>query len=172
MDILLNRVSVIIDERKKISKFNFGIKLPPYFDFSHFEKVATILLRYNIDSITCINSLGNGLIVDSKTDSAVIKPKGGFGGIGGHVIKSIALSNVRKFSELTNCDIIGCGGITCGQDAYEHILCGANAVQIGTQFYIDGISVFEKVKNELEEIMKQKGYSNIGDFCGKLKVID
>ena len=62
--------------------------------------------------------------------------------------------------------------ITCGKDAYEHILCGAKAVQIGTQFYIEGINIFERVKSELEELMKQKGYSNISEFCGKLKVLD
>jgi dihydroorotate dehydrogenase (fumarate) len=173
MDILLEKVNKIIQSRKMIdNKFNFGLKLPPYFDFSHFEIVSKVINKYEIDTITCINSLGNGLVVDSETESALIKPKGGFGGIGGSVIKPIALANVRKFSELTNCDVIGCGGITSGNDAFEHILCGAKAVQIGTQFYMESYPVFERINNELKEIMKEKGYKNINDFCGKLKVID
>ena len=113
MDMILSQINKIVDLRKTADKqFNFGLKLPPYFDFSHFEKVATIINKYNIDTITCINSLGNGLVVDYESESVVIKPKGGFGGIGGTVVKPVALANVRKFSELTNCDIIGCGGIS------------------------------------------------------------
>ncbi len=173
MDLILLEVNKIVNIRKNVDKqFNFGLKLPPYFDFSHFDKVANIINKYNIDTITCINSLGNGLVVDYESESVVIKPKGGFGGIGGTVVKPIALANVRKFSELTNCDIIGCGGISNGKDVFEHILCGAKAVQVGTQFYIEGIQVFERLENELLDIMKEKGYNKISDFCGKLNIIN
>ena len=173
MDIILGKVNDLINKRDKNDPvFTFGVKLPPYFDFSHFEKAANIINKYDIDFITCINSLGNGLVVDYDSETTRIKPKGGFGGIGGQVVKPIALANVRKFSELTNCDIIGCGGIVSGKDVFEHILCGAKAVQIGTQFHIEGIKVFERLNNELKEIMNKKGYKNISDFCGKLKTIN
>lgn len=173
MDNLLNKVNVIIQKKKlDNNKFNFGLKLPPYFDFSHFDKASSIINKYNIDTITCINSIGNGLIVDPEAEKVVIKPKGGFGGIGGTLVKPIALANVRKFSQLTNCDVIGCGGIKNGLDAFEHILCGAKAVQIGTQFYMEKHKVFKRIYNELRDIMIEKGYKSVNDFCGKLKVID
>ena len=130
MDSLLNNVNSIIHQR-----LNFGIKLPPYSDICHFEMAANIINKYNIDTITCINSLGNGLVIDPLNEQVVIAPKNGHGGIGGYVVKSIALSNVRKFYELTNCKVIGCGGIRNGVDAFEHILCGASTIQIGTQLY-------------------------------------
>ena len=173
MDNLLAKVNKIIYKRKIIdNRFNFGLKLPPYFDFSHFDKVSTIINKYDVDTITCINSLGNGLVIDPVSEKVVIKPKGGFGGIGGSVVKQVSLANVRKFSELTKCDIIGCGGICNGLDAFEHILCGAKAVQIGTQFYMEKHSVFKRIYNELMNILVEKGYKNLNDFCGKLKVID
>ena len=173
MDKLLDKVNNIIYKRKIIdNKFNFGLKLPPYFDFSHFDIASKIINKYNIDTLTCINSLGNGLVVDPIEEKVVIKPKGGFGGIGGVVVKQIALANVRKFCQLTNCDVIGCGGIKNGQDAFEHILCGAKAVQIGTQFYMEKYEVFERIQNELQDIMRDKGYERLLDFCGKLKVFD
>lgn len=172
MDKLLDIVDKIIQKRKlEDSKFNFGLKLPPYFDFSHFDLASNIINKYDIDTLTCINSLGNGLVVNPETETVVIKPKGGFGGIGGFATKQIALANVRKFSQLTNCDVIGCGGIKNGIDAFEHILCGAKAVQIGTQFYMEKHEVFERVYNELRDIMIKKGYNRLNDFCGKLKVI-
>ena len=113
--------------------------------------------------------MGNGLVIDPQKECSVIAPKGGFGGIGGTVVKPIALANVRRFYELTNCDVIGCGGITNGMDAFEHILCGARAVQLGTQFYMEGIDVFKRIHRELAEIMVKKQYTSIDDFCGKLK---
>lgn len=150
-----------------------GVKLPPYFDFIHFEKMAAILNNYPISFVTCINSIGNGLVIDPHSESVVIKPKGGFGGIGGDFIKPTALANVRMFSKLLNCDIsvIGCGGIKTGLDAFEHILCGASAVQIGTQLWKEGVGCFERISNELKLIMEKKGYRFIDDFRGKLKEI-
>ena len=171
MDKLLYKVNKLIlklDYYKR-KTFNFGLKLPPYFDMAHFKKVSEIINKYDIDTITCINSLGNGLIVDYNTECAVIKPKGGLGGIGGSIVKPIALSNVRQFSKLTNCDIIGCGGITNGRDIFEHILCGAKSVQVGTEFYMRGINVFERLESELKEAIIEKGYNSIDDFLGKLR---
>ena len=170
MDLLLEKVNKIFINNN-LYDIQLGVKLPPYFDEMHFIQVAEIINKYNIKFITCINSLGNGLIIDINTESTVIHPKLGFGGIGGKNIKPIALANVRKFSQLTNCDIIGCGGISTGQDAFEHILCGAKAIQIGTQLHIEGINVFERIIKELEEIILLKKYKNINDFCGKLKEI-
>jgi dihydroorotate dehydrogenase (fumarate) len=151
-----------------------GVKLPPYFDISHFEAMAVILNRYPLGFVTSINSIGNGLVIDAKTESVVIKPKGGFGGIGGDFIKPTALANVRQFSTLLDerIAIIGCGGVRNGRDAFEHILCGASAVQIGTQFMREGTACFERIGAELAAIMGEKGYADIESFRGKLKVLE
>ena len=146
-----------------------GVKLPPYFDIVHFEMMANILNKYQLRFITCINSIGNALYVEDE--SVVIKPKGGFGGIGGAYVKPTALANVRMFHKLLKKDIsiIGCGGVESGKDVFEHILCGASMVQIGTQLMKDGTKVFSKILTELKEIMKDKNYTTILDFKGKLK---
>ena len=44
-------------------------------------------MKYPLDFITCINSIGNGLVVDMENETTLIKPKGGFGGIGGSYVK-------------------------------------------------------------------------------------
>lgn len=166
---LLRKSSEILDN--KHSKFVFGIKLPPYFDDNHFNSMADIINEYSVTSITCINSLGNGLVVDYNSESTLIKPKNGFGGIGGSIIKPIALSNVHKFFKLTKCSVIGCGGIQNGKDAFEHILCGASAVQIGTTFYREDVECFTRIGNELKQIMIDKNYNSINDFKGNLKYL-
>lgn len=148
-----------------------GVKLPPYFDIVHFEIMADILNQYPLQFVTCVNSIGNGLLIDVDAESIVIKPKGGFGGIGGDYIKPTALANVHKFYQLLRNDIaiIGCGGVKSGQDAFEHILCGASAVQIGTQLMRVGTNCFRQIAIELQDIMQKKGYSCLDDFRGKLK---
>lgn len=150
-----------------------GVKLPPYFDIIHFHQVADILNQYPIQFVTCVNSIGNGLVIDVATEQVVIKPKNGFGGVGGDYIKPTALANVRQFFVLlrNDIDVIGCGGIKNGEDAFEHILCGAAAVQIGTQYMREGVTCFERIANELKELMHKKGYTAINDFKGRLKSI-
>jgi dihydroorotate dehydrogenase (fumarate) len=157
-----------------VSDKPWGVKLPPYFDFVHFEEMASILNNSKISFIVSINSIGNALFIDWETEKVLIKPKGGFGGLGGKYIKPTALANVRKFHELLDkkIKIVGVGGIYSGVDAFEFILSGATLLQLGTSFAQEGPQIFERVSRELKAIMEKKGYASLEDFRGKLKVID
>lgn len=150
-----------------------GIKLPPYFDPAHWDAAAAIFKKFPIAFLTCINSVGNTLIIDADTETPLIKPKGGFGGLGGEYIKPVALANVRAFSQMLGdrMAIIGVGGIKTGRDAFEFLLCGADAVQVGTIFMQEGAGCFERIDRELAEILKKKGYKNIAAAKGKLKIL-
>jgi len=164
MDRLLKTVT-------KICKKPLGVKLPPYFDFVHFDKMAGILKKYPIQFISCVNSIGNALAIDPKKEQVLIKPKGGFGGLGGQYIKYTALANVRKFYELLGhrMKIIGVGGVTTGVDAFEFILAGASAVQVATTYVQEGPKCFARIQQELIVYMNKKGYKSIEEFRGKLK---
>ena len=175
MERYLSEIFIIINQYS--FPFLVGLKLPPYFDLHWYPQITNIIKKFNVHYITCINSIGNGLLVDSETESTVIKPKGGMGGIGGQYIKPIGLSNVRNFylefqKQNLKIDVIGCGGIETGEDIFEYILCGASAVQIGTQFYREGIKCFPRLQQELKDIMSKKGYRCLDDFKGKLKIIN
>ena len=148
-----------------------GIKLPPYFDIVHFDQAAEVFNRHPLKFVNCVNSIGNGMYIEDE--SVVIRPKNGFGGIGGEYIKPTALANVHAFYQRLNpsIQIIGTGGIYTGRDAFEHILCGASMVQIGTALHQQGIEVFERVSLGLKAIMVQKGYETLEDFKGKLKYL-
>lgn len=52
-----------------------GLKLPPYFDPVHTQMMAEVLKKYPISFITCINSVGNTLMIDPETESPLIAPK-------------------------------------------------------------------------------------------------
>lgn len=145
-----------------------GVKLPPYFDIVHFDQAAAVFNKFPLTFVNCINSIGNGLVIEDET--VVIKPKNGFGGIGGDYVKPTALANVHAFYQRLNpsIQIIGTGGVKSGRDAFEHILCGASMVQIGTALHQEGPSIFERITNELKAIMIEKGYQSLEDFRGKL----
>ncbi|EMF0510452.1 dihydroorotate oxidase [Enterococcus hirae] len=150
-----------------------GIKLPPYFDLAHFDQMAEILNQFPLTYVNSINSIGNGLYIDPQKEAVVIKPKEGFGGLGGEYVKPTALANVRAFYTRLKPEIkiIGTGGIRNGQDAFEHLLCGATMLQIGTELHKEGPKIFDRITKELEQIMTEKGYRTIDEFRGKLKMI-
>ena len=148
-----------------------GIKLPPYFDIVHFDQAAEVFNRHPLKFVNCVNSIGNGMYIEDE--SVVIRPKNGFGGIGGEYIKPTALANVHAFYQRLNpsIQIIGTGGVYTGRDAFEHILCGASMVQIGTALHQQGVEVFERVSLGLKAIMAKKGYEKLEDFKGELKYL-
>jgi dihydroorotate dehydrogenase (fumarate) len=161
----------IVKRLRKIVTVPMGVKLPPYFDPAHHKLMGDVLARCGVDFLTLINSVGNGLVVNPDAETVVIKPKGGFGGLGGSMIKPVALANVRAFWKHFHgtMPIVGTGGVVDGVDAFEHVLCGASAVQIGTVLVEEGVQVFERLEHELTACLEKKGYKTIGDCRGKLK---
>ena len=156
-------------------KLAIGIKLPPYYEPTHIETVSDILQKYmRLDFITCINSVANGLVIDTDSESVVIQPKKGLGGIGGSVVKPVALANVNQFYRNigNRISIIGCGGISSGDDAFQHILAGASVVSVGTQLMREGVLVFDRLNDELRNIMEYKNYKRLSDFKGQLKFLE
>ncbi|HFI0064397.1 TPA: dihydroorotate oxidase [Streptococcus suis] len=149
-----------------------GIKLPPYFDIVHFDQATAIFNQFPLKFVNCVNSIGNGLYIEDE--SVIIKPKNGFGGIGGEYIKPTALANVHAFYQRLKPEIqiVGTGGVLTGRDAFEHILCGASMVQIGTTLQKEGLAAFDRITQELRDIMAEKGYETIEDFRGELHHLD
>lgn len=153
-----------------------GVKLAPLYDAPHFDDVASIINSHKdrISFVVTTNTIGNCIYIDTETESARIAPKGGFGGLAGGFLKHIALANVAQLRKrLDSCiDLVGVGGVATGEDAFQLILCGADAVQTATQHWLEGPQCFYRIAEELSAIMAKKGYTSISDFKGKLKVFD
>lgn len=153
--------------------FPLGVKLPPYFDRSHFIMATTILNKYKhiLTYVATINTIGNALAVDYHAEMKAVRPNGGYAGLSGQAVKYTALANVCMMRELLDesIDVVGVGGVQTGKDAFEMILCGAHAVQVGTCHWLEGPACFDRICHELRLIMKEKQYEKIEDFRGKLK---
>lgn len=154
-------------------KVPLGIKMPPYFDGPHYDRAAAVLNKYSniVNYVASINTIGNCLSIDTVAEMPTIRSKGGFAGLSGRAVKYTALANVKKMREIlvADIDIVGVGGVFSGEDAFEMILCGASAVQVGTCHWNEGPKCFDRICQELKDLMQSKGYGSIDDFKGKLK---
>ena len=148
-----------------------GVKLPPYFDPIHHKAMADLLTHVKVSFLSLINSVGNGLVVEPQSETVVLQPNGGLGGLGGAMIKPVALANVRAFWKLFQgrMPIIGVGGIVTGTDVFEHLLCGASAVQVGTTLVDEGLTAFNRLKKELAAVLTDHGYTSAEACRGCLK---
>lgn len=170
----MEQADKVLEAVQKINRKTLGVKLPPYHDGVHVSQMADLVKKHNIDFITTINSIGNCLIIDAEEETPIIKAKNGYGGLSGPYVKPVALGNVRMFYEElkdTDIKIIGVGGIESGKDAFEFLLAGAHAVQVGTIFVKEGTECFDRINQELKNLLKEKGYESPEAARGKLKMM-
>ena len=134
---------------------------------------AAILNKYKhiLSYAASINTIGNALAVDYHAEMPSVRANNGYAGLSGPAVKHTALANVRQMRELLDdaIDVVGVGGVQSGRDAFEMILCGARAVQVGTCHWTEGPKCFDRISDELREIMEERGYGKVDDFRGKLK---
>lgn len=127
----------------KVKHIKWGIKLAPYFSRDEFDKVANLLKKYRVTTITCINSLGGCLLFDKNGNPKLSTT---YGGLSGKPLLTIGLANVYQFRlRLKDIHIIGCGGVSTHHDILQYKFAGANAVQVGTKLWQEGIEIFQKL---------------------------
>jgi dihydroorotate dehydrogenase (fumarate) len=158
---------------KKKYTFVLGLKLPPYLDSKHLQEAASIINEYSkmVRYVVCINTLGNALSIDPISETPFISANNGLAGLSGPAAKFTALANVRQMRQQlkSEIDVIGVGGIQTGEDAFLFLLCGASAVQVGTCHWKEGPKCFDRIVDELQQILQEKGYSCASECIGKLK---
>jgi len=159
-------------ESKKYT-FILGLKLPPYLDSKHLQLAAAIINEYSnmVRYVVCINTIGNALAVDPISESPYISANNGLAGLSGAAVKYTALANVRQMRQELDrtIDIVGVGGIESGVDVFNMLLCGANAVQVGTCHWKEGPECFNRICEELKAFMAEKGYVDVKDVIGGLR---
>lgn len=167
-------IDKVLTSIMQLGKKPVGVKLPMYSDTDHIEKLANLFKKHSVAFVSTVSSVSPALVINSETETAVIKPKAGMGGMGGAYVKPFALANVRVFSNClsdTGISVIGVGGIHTGKDVFDFLLSGADAVQIGTTFYEEGPTCFQRVADEFASIMQAKQYKSIAAAKGKLKLL-
>lgn len=145
----------------KASKKPVYVKLSP--NVTDIVEIAKAVESAGASGLVLINTL-LGMRIDLKTGKPLLANI--TGGLSGPAIKPIALRMVYQVSQAVDIPIIGVGGITCASDVLEFLNAGASAVQVGAQNFVDPY-VCKTIIEELPQVMKQYGYSDISQAIGR-----
>lgn len=150
----------VTSEVKSATSLPVIVKLSP--NVTDIKEIALAVAGAGADAISLINTLkGMAIDIDQR------RPSLGdiVGGLSGPAIKPVALYMVFEVARAVRIPLIGCGGITCAEDALEFIMAGATAVQIATASLTDprsGLNVLEGI----ESYMRRNGVHSLTDLIG------
>ncbi len=153
----------LVYKLKQITSKPLLVKLSP--NITDITETASACIEANTDGLVLINTL-LGMAIDIEKEQPILATK--TGGLSGPAILPIAVRMIYQVYEKygTTVPIVGVGGITTYQDALQHMLAGAVAIQIGTANFYDPYSPL-KVIEGLQNHISKKGYSHILEVVGK-----
>ncbi len=125
------------------------VKLTP--NVTDIVAIARRVVEAGADALCVINTL-QAMSIDAATGKPRIART--FAGLSGPALKPVALRMVWQVSSAVDVPVIGCGGISTGEDAVEFLLAGASAVQVGTATFRDPLApihVLEGIERHLRD---------------------
>ncbi len=87
------------------------------------------------------------------------------GGLSGPAIKPIALRIVYDLARSLSVPIIGCGGISTGEDAVEFLMAGATAVQVGTATFANPRALLAVIQG-MERWLESNAIADVNEVIG------
>jgi len=139
------------------------IKLTP--NVTSIAEMARVCEGEGADGISLINAL-QAMEVDVETRRPVLSNR--LGGLSGPAIRPIALRMVWQAAQAVKLPICGIGGITSAEDAVKFLLCGASAVQVGTQNYLDPTRA-QAIAEGIAAYAARHGFARVADLTGALE---
>lgn len=148
---------------KAVSSLPVIVKLSP--NVTDIGEIALAVSEAGADAITLINTV-RGMAIDINERRLSLGNIAG--GLSGPAIKPIALYMVYKVAGIVNIPIIGCGGISCADDALEFLMAGASAVQVGTANLTSPQAALD-VLDGIRQFMKRENLKNMEAIIGKAR---
>ncbi|XP_071440481.1 girdin-like [Hetaerina americana] len=141
------------------------LKLAPDLTAQERRDIASVILKEKCRV--------DGLVISNTTVSR--RPglksalQGESGGLSGEPLRPLSTQMIAEMYLLTkgSVPIIGVGGISTGQDAYEKVRAGASLVQLYTAFTFHGPPLISRVKGELEHLLRENGIQSVAEAVGK-----
>ncbi len=120
------------------------------------------------DGISTINTILSMIGIDIEKIEPLPDVNGQtcYGGYSGTAVKPVALRCVSTLKAKTSLPIFGMGGISYWEDAVEHFLAGASAVQVCTAVMLRGFRIIDNLTKGLNDYMDRKGFETIDQMVG------
>ena len=136
------------------------VKLTP--NVTDIVAVASAVVDGGADALTLINTYP-AMSIDVRSRRPALG--WGAGGMSGPALKPIAVRLVYLVSQVVDVPVIGCGGITTGEDAVEFLLAGASAVQVGTATFRNPRAALDVLEG-IKEYMRDEGVEDVASLIG------
>jgi dihydroorotate dehydrogenase len=137
------------------------LKVAPDLGGGEPDQIVRVAIEHGIDAVIVANTTVSRPPLRSRYG-------GETGGLSGAPLKSLALKALRNFRAASGSQIplIGVGGISTAEDAWERIRAGASLVQLYTAMVYGGPGIARRIALGLAERVKREGFSNIAEAVG------
>ena len=162
-DELNSLIDKLKNEKKELnSNIPLAIKVSPDLNDDQINEVSKIIMDQEIGIIIVSNT------TDKNRENLKNINKLEKGGLSGKPIEKISNEAISKFYKILKdkTKIIGVGGVSNGQDAFEKIISGATLVQLYTGMVYRGPRIASKISKELIDLLKNKGFKNVSEAIG------
>ncbi|MGD9918960.1 MAG: quinone-dependent dihydroorotate dehydrogenase [Paenirhodobacter sp.] len=137
------------------------LKIAPDLNPAELEEIAEVALSSGIDGIVATNTT---LSREGLKSADREQP----GGLSGAPLFEKSTRILAQLSRLTagKLPLIGVGGISSAEDAYEKIRAGASAVQVYSAMVYQGLSLVPEIARGLEALLARDGFANVAEAVG------
>ncbi len=137
------------------------LKVAPDLEPADVDDIVDVVSHQNLDAII----VSNTTITRDKLKSRNQKETGG---LSGAPLKDMALQRLKDFRKASdsNIPLIGVGGISTAENAYERIRAGASLIQLYTGMIYEGPSIARCMASDLAKLLKRDGFASVSDAVG------
>ena len=138
------------------------VKIGQELDDKELAGIAKVALNTGIDGLVACNTTGQRPAALRSSYANEV------GGLSGSPIRKKANQTLSKLYKMTNGKVvlIGCGGISTADDAYERIKSGASLLLLYTSLIYGGPGLIAEIKEGLLAHLKDDGYTKLSDAVG------
>jgi dihydroorotate dehydrogenase len=137
------------------------LKIAPDLTGEELAQIAEVALAAGLSGIIATNTT-------LSRESLKSANRGEAGGLSGAPLFEKSTRVLAQLSLLTDgkLPLIGVGGISSPEQAYEKIRAGASAVQLYTAMVYEGLSLVPRIAQGLDALLGRDGFASVTDAIG------
>ncbi len=159
---LQNRDSMaaIIEELQDAGATPLLVKLSPDLPDPAVDDALDIVTEFNLDGVVATNT------TTDRPASLRSPDRVEGGGLSGKPIEKRATQMVRYVAERVDVPVVGVGGVSSAEDAYQKIRAGASVVQLYTGLVYEGPAVARDINRGLLALLERDGFDSVEQAVG------